>query len=74
MPLAVLGSVSLSHTNRCTSEKEDAILIEGTADRCVSLRISHRGGKVLNTGRAQFGGTKCHFGVCGQKGLLMSGR
>lgn len=51
--------------------KEDAILIEGSADRCVSLGMSHRG-KVLNNGRAPFGGPKCCFGVCGQKGLFMS--
>lgn len=31
---------------------EDAILIEGSADRCVSLGMSHRGGKVLNHGTA----------------------
>ena len=32
--------------------KKDAILIEGTADRSVSLKMSHRGGKVLNDERA----------------------
>lgn len=53
--------------------KEDAILIEGTADRCVSLKMSHRGGKVLNNERASFGGfgqIKCYFGVCSQKAFM----
>lgn len=53
--------------------RKDAILTAGTADRYVSLRISHRGGPVLNTGRAQFEGTKYYFGVCDQKGLVMTG-
>lgn len=59
--------------NKCTGGEQDAILLEGTADRCVSLRANHRGGKLLNNGRAPFGGTKCFYiGVCGQKELLMS--
>lgn len=53
--------------------KKGAVFIEGTANRCVSLGMGHRGGKILNNGRAQCGGTKCCFGVCGQKGLFMSG-
>lgn len=67
--LAVPGSVSLLQTNKCTGGEEGAILIEGTANRCVSLRMNHRGGKILN-GRAQFGGTKCYLGVCGQRNYL----
>lgn len=51
--------------------KEDAILIEGSSDRCLSLGMSHRG-KVFNNGRAPFGGHKYYFGVCGRKGLFMS--
>lgn len=51
--------------------KVDAILIEASADRCVSLRMSHRG-KVLNNGRALFGGPKFYFGVYSQKGLFMN--
>lgn len=37
--------------------KKDAVLIEGTATRCVSLGMSHRGGEVLNTERRWGWGT-----------------
>ena len=32
--------------------KKDALLTEGPADRCLSVGMSHKGGKVLNNGRA----------------------
>lgn len=68
---AVPGSVSLLQTNTCTGGEEDAILIEGTADRCVSLRMNHRGGgKLLTNGRAQFGGQSAILGFVAKKNYL----